>query len=61
MAMMNQQKLLNSVMPPIDQKAARIRRVNPVVAKKALDHYQAKYGKNPSLALFDRPKTKEQY
>ena len=48
-------------MPPIDQKAARIRRVNPVVAKKALDHYQAKYGKNPSLALFDRPKTKEQY
>ena len=49
----------NDVMPVETAKNARRRRLIPAVARKALAHYEEKYGRSPSLAILDRPKTKE--
>jgi hypothetical protein len=51
----------SDVTPIIDEKKARRKRLNPAVARKAIAHYEEKYGKSPSLQILDRPKTKEQH
>jgi hypothetical protein len=39
----------SDVTPIIDEKKARRKRLNPAVARKAIAHYEEKYGKSPSL------------